>query len=436
MNPAPDPSSAGQAGYFELLRGNRNLRRIWLADVASLFGDWFNMVAVYTLVEELTGSPLALGWVFIVKLFSFSLASPFAGLIADRLNRRRLMIACDLARAVLVLGFLLIHDARDVPLLYALLSIQMMISAVFIPARSASIPNVTSPRELVTANALMAATWSTLLALGAAAGGFAADWLGLRAVFVIDSLSYCVSAAFLLRTVIPQNTERPAGPVVRTAIAGIVSGWRYVAGRPHIARALLVKPAWSFAGSSLVYMLALLGTQLMPAAPSIGIGMLYAARGFGTGAGPIAGRALVPARRLWPAMFGIGICFSGVNYFVVGELTWTWWILLPIFLAHFTSGANWTFSTVLLQERTPDQVRGRVFATEWLLLTLLDSCGILIASLLLESGTLDLRSAIQVFAGIQLVCGFLWLAFAVPSERAWRRSLRLDHSAGSGAGVD
>ncbi len=417
----PKPGS-DRSGYFELIRGNPTLRRIWIADVASLFGDWFNMVALYALVEKLTGSPLALGWVFITKLLAFSLASPFAGLIADRLNRRRLMIACDLARALLVLGFLLIDDASDVPLLYALAAAQMMLGAAFIPARSASIPNVTSPRELLTANALMAATWSTLLAVGAAAGGFAADWLGLRAVFVIDSLSYCVSAAFLIRTVIPQSTDRPSGPLIRTAARGILSGWRYVLGHPHVARALLIKPAWTVAGSALVYMLALLGTTLMPGAPSIGIGLLYAARGLGTGIGPIAARAFVPSRRAWPLMFGLGICCSAVFYFSVGGLAWTLWILLPVFLAHVPSGINWTFSTVLLQERTPDPVRGRVFATEWLLLTFLDAGAILIASLLLESGTLTLRSAIQIFAGVQLLCGVLWLLLAVPRERAWRRS--------------
>ena len=294
--------------YLELLRGNRNLRRIWIADIASMFGDWFNMVAVYTLVEQLTGSPMALGWVFIVKLLGFSLASPFAGLIADRLNRRRLMIACDLTRAVLVLCFLLVDQVREVPLLYALAMAQMMIGAIFIPARSASIPNVVSARNLVTANALLAATWSTLLALGAAVGGFAADLLGLQAVFIVDSLSYCVSAAFLLRATIPQSTERPTGPLVRTAVQGILSGWRYVLGHPHVARALLVKPAWALAGNSLVYMLALLGTRLIPGSPSIGIGLLYAARGLGTGLGPIAARALVPARRWWPANPVSAVC--------------------------------------------------------------------------------------------------------------------------------
>ncbi len=413
--------------YVELLRGNRNLRRIWIADIASMFGDWFNMVAVYTLVEKLTGSPMALGWVFIVKLLGFALAAPFAGLIADRLNRRRLMIACDLARAVLVLGFLWVDEAREVPLLYALAMAQMMIGALFIPARSASIPNIVSARDLLTANALLAATWSTLLAVGAAAGGFAADLLGLQAVFVIDSLSYCVSAAYLLRTTIPQRTERPSGPLVRTAAQGILSGWRYVLGHPHVARALLVKPAWTLAGNAMVYMLALLGARLMPGSPSIGIGLLYAARGLGTGIGPIVARALVPARRWWPAMFGLGICFSAVNYFTVGSVAWTAWILLPVVLAHATSGANWTFSTVLLQERSPDAVRGRVFASEWLLLTLLDAGAILIASLLLESEILTLRSGIQVFAGIQLLCGVLWLALAVPRERAWRQSLPEDY---------
>ncbi|MCP4660123.1 MAG: MFS transporter [bacterium] len=410
--------SGVQVGYVELIRTNGNLRRIWLGDIASLLGDWFNTIAIYTLVERLTGSPLALGWVFITKSLPWALASPFAGLIADRLNRRRLMIVADLLRAVVVLGFLLIDEAGDVAFLYALTAIQIAIGAVFVPARSASIPNVTSPRELLTANALMAATWSTLLAVGAALGGVATAWLGVRVVFLIDSATYCVSALFILRTVIPQSTEKSApGPLVATALDGVVSGWRYMLAHPRVGRIALVKAVWVVGGGALVYMLALLGTRIVPDAPAIGIGLLFAARGLGTGLGPIAARAWLPARRWWPGFFGCGIVSSGLVYLVVGSLDWSVWVIGVVVLGHATSGANWVLSTVLLQERTSDRYRGRVFSTEWLLLTLVDTLAILTASLLLEAELLSLRSGFLVFAGIQIACGLLWLVLVVPHER-------------------
>lgn len=414
-------STPTHAGYLELIRGNRNLRRIWFADIASLLGDWFNTIALYTLVERLTGSPLALGGVFAVKRLAFALASPVAGLLADRFDRRRLMIACDLLRAVVVLGFLRIDEASEVPLLLALAAIQKAIAAAFFPARNASIPNVTSPRELVTANALMATTWSSLLAIGAALGGLVSAWLGIRAVFLIDSATYLISAFLLLRTVIPQNTEKVQGPLLREAARGVVSGWRYVLAHPQIGRVVLVKSAWAVAGSGLIYMLALLGKHLVPAAASVGIGYLYAARGIGAGLGPIAARAFLPKRESWPAMFGLGISFTGVAYLAVGGIPWSFWLLPLVLVAHTSSGANWTFSTVLLQERTPDRYRGRVFSTDWLLVTLITALVILLAGLLLEHEILSLRSALVTFALLQVLVGGLWLALVVPRERAWLR---------------
>jgi MFS family permease len=105
-------------GYGALLRGNRSFRRLWLGDVVSLFGDWFNTIALYALVGELTGSPLAMGLVFVVKMLGSAVASPLAGVIADRYDRRWLMIGSDLLRFVVVLGFLGISKAGELPLLY------------------------------------------------------------------------------------------------------------------------------------------------------------------------------------------------------------------------------------------------------------------------------------------------------------------------------
>ena len=413
-----DQAAAQTVGFRELLTGNTNYRRIWLGEVASWFGDWFNAIALYTLVRELTGSPLALGLVFLTKMVPFAVASPLAGLLVDRFNRRRLMIAADLLRALVVLGFLLVHEASDLYLIYALTGVQVMLTAVFIPARSASIPNVTTAGELLTANALSAATWSTLLAVGAALGGVATEWFGVRVVFVLDSLSYLVSAAFLWRTSIPQQTD-PGASVgsVKTALGGIAKGWRYLWQHREVGRMALAKSTWSLGGGALVYMLALLGEDLMPGSPALGIGLLYGLRGLGTGIGPIAVRSWLPDEKRWPLMMGVGIVISGLCYVGVSVVPWLLGIGLLVVLAHAPSGANWVASTVLLQKRTVDSFRGRVFSAEWLAVTLADSISILTASLLLESGSVSLSTGVLVFAVVQILCGTLWAVLVVPAER-------------------
>jgi len=413
-----DSNPAASVGFRALLAGNRNYRHIWFGEVASWFGDWFNAIALYTLVRELTGSPFALGLVFLTKMVPFAFASPVAGLLVDRFNRRWLMIVADLVRALVVLGFLFVNEASDLYLLYGLAALQVVLTAVFIPARSASIPNITTAGELLTANALSAATWSTLLAVGAALGGVATDWFGVRAVFVLDSLSYLVSAAFLWRTTIPQRTDPQASlGSMKTALGDIAKGWRYLWEHKQVGRMALAKSTWSLGGGALVYMLALLGEGLMPGSPALGIGLLYGLRGLGTGIGPVAVRTWLPDEKQWPLLMGLGIVISGLCYLAVGVVPSLVVIALLVILAHAPSGANWVASTVLLQRRTEDRFRGRVFSAEWLAMTLADSVSILTASLLLESGAVTLRSGVMVFAGVQIVCGALWTVLVVPAER-------------------
>ena len=413
-----DVQVAEQAGYLELVRANVNFRRLWLGNIVSLLGDWFNTIALYKLVDDLTGSPFALGAVFITKMLPWALASPAAGLLVDRLNRRRVMIGSDLLRALVVLGFLFVDTPEEVYLLFVLTALQVTIGSVFQPAQSASIPNITTPRELLTANALMSATWSILLAFGAALGGFATEALGVRAVFLIDSLTYLVSAYFIWRTTIPQQTEGPdAGSLWQTAIHKVLDGWGHLRAAPRIGRIAFAKAAWAAGGGALVYMLALLGEEITPGAQAVGIGILFSARGIGTGIGPIIARQVFQDPRRWPSVIGWCIVFSGAVYTLVGYLGWTYWIVLPVILAHAASGANWVLATVMLQKRTEDRYRGRVFATEWLLVMLADTFSILAASLLLESAALDLRVSFRVFAAVQIAAGLLWTALVVPREQ-------------------
>ncbi|WP_022834442.1 MFS transporter [Salisaeta longa] len=419
-----DVSVADNAGYAELIVGNGNFRRLWIGTLISLLGDWFNTIALYTLVTTLTGSPLALGAVFITKMLPWAVVSPLAGVIVDRFNRRRLMIGADIARAVVVLGFLLIDQPGEVGWLYVLIAAQVVIGSVFQPAKSAALPNVTTPRELLTANALMSATWSTMLAVGAALGGLATEWLGPEAVFWIDSASYLVSAVFIAGTRIPQDTDAPQGSMLRSAAREITDGWRHLRTHPRIGRIAFAKATWAAGGGALVYLLALLGNEVAPGAIAAGIGVLFMARGIGTGIGPVVVRALFTDEKTWPRVMGAAIAACGLCYAAVVWVPWTtaWQhvtlICALIIVAHGASGGNWTVSSVLLQKRTEDRYRGRVFSTDWLLVMTAESVSIFTASLLLEAGWLTLVQSFLVFGGLQVACGLAWLAIVVPRERA------------------
>ena len=421
---ASRPAAPASVGFGALLRRNRDVRLLWGGTVVSLFGDWFNTLALYRLVLDLTGSETALGGVFLTKLLPLALASPVAGVLADRLDRRRLMIGADLVRAAIVLGFLFVRDAGDLWLLYTLAAAQIAVSAAFTPAKNAVLPLVTGPGELLTANALLSATWSIMLAVGAAAGGVAVDAFGTDVVFWLDAGTYLVSACFLVFLRVPPRVAEAARTVggraegaVRSGLRQVADGWRYLRERPAVGRIAVVKATWGLGGGGLVFALALLGDDLFPSAGTTGIGILFAARGLGTGLGPVLARSLFKEQGRWPTVLAGCVVASGLGYLgVAAAADWRWAVAGLVVFAHAASGANWVLSTTLLQERTEDAFRGRVISTDWLLVTLVESASILAASRLLEAGV-GLVPVIAGLALLEVASGVVWGLVVVPAER-------------------
>ncbi|MGH9902669.1 MAG: MFS transporter, partial [Pyrinomonadaceae bacterium] len=218
-------------GYVELLRRNRNFRQLWLGQVVSQLGDWFDTIAVYTLVLQLTGSGRAVGLVLVARFLPSVVIGPLSGVVADRFDRRTIMIASDLLRAVVVLGFLFVRRPDQMWLVYALTVIQLALSTFFEPAKTAAIPSIVSARELVPAATIASVTWSAMLTLGAAIGGVVAGTFGTDAAFVIDSLTYLVSAALVARVRLPRRARREKGRLTLGKALGItdtIEGMRYV----------------------------------------------------------------------------------------------------------------------------------------------------------------------------------------------------------------
>jgi len=415
--------------YIDLVSQNHDYRRLWIAQIISNFGDWFGILALYAVIQIYSGSEFLLGLIIVVKMLSLAVFSPIAGYIADRFNRRRLMVVCNIFRGFTVLGLLLIVSYETLWLAYLLTAIQMMFSAVFEPAKTSSIPNITSSKELVNANILSAASWSIIFTTGMAIGGFATALLGTDAVFIINGFTYFISAFFIFRASIPQAVMSKLEKYrTRNPLKGIADGFRFILSHKEVMRPTFAKAMFTSCLGALVYMLIIVAEDILLMG-SIGLGILYAARGVGTGIGPVLGRRLFKSESSWIYAMGLCMVFGGVMYAFVSTAEAIIWMSILVMLAHVASGSNWVMSTVLLQRRAPDTFRGRVFSTEWLLFTLAQSVSVTVAALILEFELLTIRQTILMFSIMLSAIGLFWLFKVAPAEKSYISNLSEEKSA-------
>jgi len=403
--------------YIDLVSNNVNYRRLWISQIISNFGDWFGILAVYAIIHLYSGSEFLLGLIIVVKMLSLAFSSPIAGFITDRFNRRHLMIASHIARGILVLGFILITSAELLWLAYAITAVQMVFSAIFEPAKTSSIPNITTPQELVSANILSAASWSIIFTTGMAIGGFATAYLGTDVVFIINGLSYGIATIFIYRTVIPQkemSSEQKREN--KNPVKGIVQGFRFLKNNRDVLRPALAKGTFTMCLGAIIYMLIIVAEEVLMMG-SIGLGILYAARGVGTGIGPVLGRRIFRREAGWVRAIGFFMIFTGLMYAVVSNIGSIIFMCIFVTIAHMASGSNWVFSTVLVQRRAPDLYRGRVFSTEWLLFTLAQSVSVTAAALILEFNLLNIQQTMTLFSVLLVLSGVFWLVKVAPSEK-------------------
>jgi MFS family permease len=412
-----------EVGFLELLRVNPVYRRFWVGLSISMLGEWFNTVALFVLIYNLTGSQLGIGLLFVLRMFSLALPQVFTGMLADRFSRKWLMIWANVLSAFTVLTLLWVDEASEVWMVYAVSSILMMLHAVFIPAENATIPNITTDNELLTANAMNSGTWSAALVLGASIGGFVVSLYGVEVAFIVNAVTFLFAALMYSTMTIPQDPYIPReGGIWANTVGTIIDGFRIILHTPPVRRIISAKALWSLFGGGLVYMLVLVGEDVGVGDFAAGIGVLFAARGLGTGLGPILARYAFTDRSRWPFMLGWLVSVCGLGYAVIGWMHWSILIAVFITFAHAASGANWVISTVLLQERSEDAWRGRMFSTDFLLMTAVNGFSTLAASLMLEFTDITLREGIQLFAILQILSGLVWVAFVLPGEREFART--------------
>ncbi|MEL0331337.1 MAG: MFS transporter [Candidatus Poseidoniales archaeon] len=401
-----------QRSYRSLIRENKEFRRLWTAAVISMLGQWFNTIALFLLILEYTGSEFLLGLLFTVRMAGFAVLQPLIGLFADRYNRKRLMVISNIFQAGFALCFLLVNDADDIVWMIGLSGVMMILHGIYMTAERASLPNIVSEEDLATANALDAASWSTALCIGAMLGGIVVSIWGTDAAFIIDSFTFLISTLFLINLTLPQTIDESVkGPLFSTAFLNIKRGWIRIRSQPPLFRIVFAKASWNIAGGGLagVY-LVLMGADVDGYGAAFGFGLFFFARGVGTGLGPILARAYFTNEEMWPSLVGYLIVLSGCLYFCVGvSVSYALWTtVILVILAHSASGANWVLSTVMVQQWVEDEVRGRVFSVDMLILSVAFSTSTSIAGYLMEHTDLGIQRGIMLFSSVMVLSGIVF----------------------------
>ena len=220
---------------------------------------------------------------------------------------------------------------------------------------------------------------------------------------------------------IPQTIDEDMkGPLFATALLNIKKGWLRIVREKRILRIVFAKSSWNIAGGGLAgVFLVVAGSDVDGFGMAVGFGIFFFARGVGTGLGPIAARAFLTNEERWPFLVGVLVMISGGFYFLVG---WTLdqsllLTVLLVMLAHSASGANWVLSTILTQKWVEDEVRGRVFSMDMLIMSIAFSISSASAGYLLENEFFTLQEGFILFSILMMCSGAfftLWKADTKP----------------------
>lgn len=401
--------------YRQLLAENADFRRLWLGQVVSEIGQWLNNIAVLALTLELAGAGSegqAVAFYAIARHLPLFLFGPVAGVVADRFDRKRVMIAADVVRAVIALGFLAAASFRALPVIYLVGASLFAVSAFFNAAKRAALPNlVHDGRMLLGANALSTSTTAATIAIGSVLGAIAATVLGRNAVFCLNAFSFLISAEMIRR--IAGRTSRATAEMtignlqtntgeaikrdeatgedfddlrgrrkkgigffilhaLKRALDETRAGWRYVRGDATLTAIFIIAAGWGLGNGAARALYSIFGARLgVEAATGIverpadfGISVLFVAMGLGGVAGaPLARRfALTTKSRHLGTLMGRALILDGGALAVFSLMPSLWSACLMLIVREINYAVWWSAQATLIMQRTDDRFSGRVFA--------------------------------------------------------------------------
>lgn len=350
--------------FWTLLGRNANYRRLWLGQLVSEIGDHFNSISVLSLSLHMTGSGAAVGGVMMARTFPAILAGPIAGVVLDRMDRRLVMVASDLIRAVIALLFILILTHQQVWLLYVLSALLMFCSPFFTAGRSAILPSLTSAEELHTANALTQTTAWLTLSIGTMLGGASTAQFGYKWAFVVNAASFLVSAWAVWGLESRTGSFRATRHQEREGWHEFVDGLRLLRTTPLLLAIALCGIGWASGGGAAQILFTLFGELVFQRGPA-GVGIIWGFAGVGLVIGGLVGHRVGAHLRFAEYKRAIAICFFliGGGYMLFSIMENFWLAVACITVSRIGMGVNNVLNRSMLLHHVPDAYRGRIFST-------------------------------------------------------------------------
>jgi MFS family permease len=415
---------------MQLLKGNRSFRWLWSGQVVSELGNWFNFIAGLGLVRAVsTAAPEATAIMLVARLAPFALFAPFAGAFADRWSRRTVMIVSDVVRAIVALGFLLVSRPEDLWIAYVCSVVASLLTSFFEAARNAAMPNITGDEGLLAGNALMFSSRFLLMSFGAALGGWASARFGYQTAFIINAVSFLVSAYSIW--LIPETAMREEqstdetekrletkarGTKRRSRFLGdIQEGWRYIARHPLVAAIIGVNVLWATGGGACNLIYDRLGGVVFEGQGGLegdaAVAALYATVGAGVFFGMLLARRVgthVELHGMTASFMGWMLIAHGVVFAIAGLMPTLWLAGLFLFLSRFIIGLEFAVQETLLMRLVPDSLRGRVITTDRASEILVMSISTVFAAWSLHS--ISARTLTIISGLLSATAGLFWLA--------------------------
>jgi MFS family permease len=367
--------------YMQLLRGNRFFRRLLTGQVISELGNWFNFIAGLGLVRlVMNGAPEATAILLVLRLAPFAMFAPLAGAFVDRWSRRKVMIWTDCVRAVAALGFLLVRKPEDLWIAYACTILSTLLAAFFEAAKNAAMPNIAGDRGLLAGNALMFSSRFLLMSVGAALGGAASARFGYEVAFIINAVSFLVSAYSIW--LIPESEMRQQERVEAQGEArkergrssfwrDMREGWSYIATHKPVAAIMLVNILWATGGGAINLITDRLGGVVFAGQGGLqgdaAVAAFYAAAGAGLFLGMMLARrvgAHLEMRRATAPFIGWTLLAHGLLFALMGLMPDIWWACALMLVSRVLLGVEFAVQETLLMRLVPDGLRGRVSTSD------------------------------------------------------------------------
>jgi len=341
-------------GQVELLRSNRSFRLLFVATVGSLLGTWLATIALTVEIKDETNSGL---WVaaLLVSLFLPAVVVGFtAGPLVDRLERRRLMVACDLVRAGLFCALPFVHSPGAV---VALGGATGVANGLFKPAVKAGLPNLLDQRDLERGNALFETAENIAWAIGPLIGGAIVATAGADAAYWINAASF-VASALLIRMIAASRLQSE-----QAASQGhwhdLKEGFSLLRSSPAVQTVVATWSVFMVASACIEVGEVFIAKNSFDAG-DFGFGLLFGVGGLGLAAGSLAGGALVRGRAIGP-FYAPAIAMTGVGYLLASVAPNVWVALPAVLFGGIGNGAAALFNVLLIQRGVVDRLRGRAF---------------------------------------------------------------------------